>query len=133
MNYETIEKWYKIASEELGTFIDDTSVKAYKYLDDLGAFFCKELENEEGVVAYTITKDMLGEGMLAELFMYIKKEHRGSIGKFIKLIRIMEEEAKKNGCKSVAIGSNIGYKDEKVLSFLNRLGYRQDTVRKKIC
>lgn len=64
--------------------------------------------------------------------MYVRPEHRGSIKTFKQVIDIMEQAAKENNCKYVAIGSNIGYRDDKLLTLLPRYGYKPDTVKKEI-
>jgi hypothetical protein len=129
-NKERIEYWANEAQKELNCFKDDTVYKYMKALDDAGILFYKELDENKGIVAYTITQDFCGNKCVQELFMYIKPEHRGNPRNVIKMVHIMEEEATKNDCDCVLIGSNIGYRDDKLLALLEKKGYTKDTVRK---
>lgn len=125
-----ILKWATIAQEELNCFKDIN--ETVKMVKALGVYLrCKELSGERGVVAYVIAPDFRGNTICTEVFMYIKPEHR-NIKAFNEVIRIMEDAAKENGCKFVAIGANIGYRDDKLLKVLSRYGYKPDTVKREI-
>lgn len=133
MVIEKIRKWAEIAQADLGSFVDVEHPIAYaKTLHDNGLLMYEELPDDAGVVAYIVVKDFCGNKQLQEVFMYIKPEHRGNPRNLLKLVKIMEDAAKENSCKSIAIGSNIGYRDDKVLSLLSRFGYKTDTVKKEI-
>lgn len=129
----TILKWCKAAQEELNCFdsLDDT-VNYVNQLAKSGLLHIEELSNDRGVVAYMFCPDFKGNMMCSELFMYVRPEYRGSVKTFKQVIDIMEQAAKNNNCKYVTIGSNIGYRDDKVLSLLSRFGYKVDTVKKEI-
>lgn len=128
-----ILKWTELAQKELNCFNDlNGTVEYINKLDEAGLLHIEELADERGVVAYMFCPDMRGNTLCSELFMYIKPEYRGNIKLFKELIDIMERAAKENGCKFVTIGSNIGYRDEKLLQLLSRYGYKQDTVKKEI-
>ena len=128
-----ILKWAKLAQEELNCFDNlDNTVEYVKKLDEAGLLHAEELSDERGVVAYIFCPDMRGNTICSELFMYIKPEYRGDIKLFKRIVEIMEQAAKENNCKFVTIGSNIGYRDDKLLSLLSRFGYKPDTVKKEI-
>ena len=129
-NEKRIKYWANEAQKELNCFKDDSFLNYMNAFDKLGSLYYKELEDKKGIVAYTIAPDFCGNKCVQELFMYIKPEHRGNPRNLIRLIKIMEEEAEKNGCCCVLIGSNIGYRDDKVLALLLKKGYNVDTVRK---
>ena len=128
-----ILKWAKLAQEELNCFDNlDNTVEYVKKLDEADLLHIEELSDERGVVAYMFCPDMRGNMICSELFMYIKPEYRGDIKLFKRIVEIMEQAAKENNCKFVTIGSNIGYRDDKLLSLLSRFGYKPDTVKKEI-
>lgn len=131
-NQDKIRYWMNEAQKELNCFKDDSVLKYMTAFDYAGALYYKELENMAGVVAYTIMPDFCGNKSVQELFMYIKPEHRGSPRNLLKLVKIMEDAAIENGCDCVIVASNIGYRDDKVLSLLERRGYIRDSVRKYI-
>lgn len=128
-----ILKWAKLAQEELNCFDNlDNTVEYVKKLGEADLLHIEELSDERGVVAYMFCPDMRGNMICSELFMYIKPEYRGDIKLFKRVVEIMEQAAKENNCKFVTIGSNIGYRDDKLLSLLSRFGYKPDTVKKEI-
>lgn len=128
-----ILKWAKLAQEELNCFDNlDNTVEYVKKLGEADLLHIEELSDERGVVAYMFCPDMRGNMICSELFMYIKPEYRGDIKLFKRIVEIMEQAAKENNCKFVTIGSNIGYRDDKLLSLLSRFGYKPDTVKKEI-
>ena len=128
-----ILKWAKLAQEELNCFDNlDNTVEYVKKLGEADLLHIEELSDERGVVAYMFCPDMRGNMICSELFMYIKPEYRGDIKLFKRIVEIMEQAAKENSCKFVSIGSNIGYRDDKLLSLLSRFGYKPDTVKKEI-
>ncbi len=130
---DKIQYWLALANGELNSFTDAYKIGAlFNALDDAGYLEVFELEDEKGVIAYTISDDMLGGDSLCELFMYIRPEFRGDIRLFKKLITHLEEKAKELECSSVKIASNIKYKDEAVLRILQRWGYKVDTVSKEV-
>ena len=128
-----ILKWAKLAQEELNCFDNlDNTVEYVKKLGEADLLHIEELSDERGVVAYMFCPDMRGNMICSELFMYIKPKYRGDIKLFKRIVEIMEQAAKENNCKFVTIGSNIGYRDDKLLSLLSRFGYKPDTVKKEI-
>lgn len=90
------------------------------------------LEENKGLIVYSIFPDFKGDLSLHELFMFIKSEYRGSYKLFKELINHIETVAKERGCKSIRVGANIHYKDEKILRVMQRLGYKTDVVVKYI-
>lgn len=125
-----ILKWAEIAQKELNCFQDiNETVELVSRMG--GMLHSVELSGERGVVAYVITPDFRGDKICAELFMYIKPEHR-NLKAFNEIIHIMEAAGKENSCKFVCIGANIGYRDDKLLRILSRYGYKTDTVKKEI-
>lgn len=130
---ETIEYWMEEADKELNCFGDKTKVfELFKQVTDLGIARWMELPDRKGIVACTVSDDFRGRLCVSELFMFIKKEHRGNLRLFKKLIDFMEQIARDNNCVSVKIGSNIGYNDDSVIKCLQRFGYKTDTVIKEI-
>jgi hypothetical protein len=133
MVVEKIRKWAEVAQKELGSFVDVEHPIAYaKALHENGLLRYVELPEDSGVVAFIIVNDFCGNKQLQEVFMYIRPEFRGNPRNLIRVVKIMEDAAKENACKSIAIGSNIGYRDDKVLYLLSRLGYKTGTVIKEI-
>ncbi len=129
----TILKWAGLAQRELNCFNDlNHTVNYINELAKAGLLHYKELSGDKGVVAYIFCPDFRGNTICSEVFMYVRPEHRGSIKTFKQVIDIMEQAAKENNCKYVAIGSNIGYRDDKLLTLLPRYGYKPDTVKKEI-
>lgn len=129
----TILKWIQAAQDELDCF-DDVN-ETFEYVNSFaqsGMLHIKELDNDRGVVAYVFCPDFRGNMICSELFMYVRPEYRGSIKTFKKVIDTMEQAAKENNCKFISIGSNIGYRDDKVLKLLSHFGYKVDTVKKEI-
>jgi len=88
-------------------------------------------ESDKGVLAYAIMPDFKGGKSLIEIFLYLKREYRILTNVNTMMIRL-EEIAKDKGCNSICIGSNYGYKDLKFIRFLERRGYRTDTLKKEI-
>ena len=130
---EKFEYWMDIADKELGCFTDKEKVKTlFVSLMRVGLLRHYELPNQEGIVAYMIGDNFRGSDCVNELFMYIKREHRGNIRLFKKLVNHLEQIAKENNCVSVKIASNIGYNDDSVLRCLQRFGYKTDVVIKEI-
>lgn len=127
-----ILKWIEIAQKELNCFKDINETIYYvDLMNNAGAFKYQELSDERGIVAYTIAPDFKGNKICSELFMYIKPEYR-NLRAFNEVIHIMEQAGKENSCKFIAIGANIGYRDDKLLRILSRYGYKPDTVKKEI-
>ena len=88
--------------------------------------------DDTGIFAYLITEDFRGDKVLSELMVYIRKEYRGKISLVLQYIKKAESIARDNECSVIKIGGNIGYKDQKFLNLLKRLGYIDDTVAKYI-
>ena len=126
---DPIDYWVDLIQEDLNTIHDVSSVKGLVFnLRDNGMLKYFSLDNT-GVFAYIISDDFLGGKCMSEVVFYIKKEHRGG-RKAYEYIKKAESIALDNNCKSVKIGSNIGFKDESVIKLLKRLGYVDDTVSK---
>ena len=125
----TILKWINIAEDDLHCF-EDTK-HTFEMVKCLMSFLHIEEIEDKGVVAYTIFPDFRGRLALSEVFMYVRPEHRGGLI-FRDIIRRMEKAAEKNACKIINIGSNIGYKDDKILRLLSLMGYKTDTVSKEL-
>lgn len=131
-----IKQWADIIQDDLKIY-DTTSEK--EIVVDYFCWFQKEgmlkyhlLEEQKGVIVYTIAPDYRGKLTIQELLMYIKPEYRGSIRLLKELINHIEQAAKDNNCDAVRIGANIKFKDEKILKVLQKLGYKTDTVVKYI-
>lgn len=118
-----------MAQEELKCF--DNPQNTLAMVNGLIPFLHIEEIEDKAVVAYTIYSDFRGRKALSEVFMYIRPEHRGGL-LVRELIKRMEKAAEKNACKIINIGSNIGYKDDKLLRLLTLMGYKVDTVSKEL-
>lgn len=130
---EQIDFWINLADAELGCFADKEKVRAlFNQLNNVGLLRWYILPEDKGVVVYLIGDNFRGNDCVSELFMYVRKEFRGDIRLFKKLVQVMEDAAKENNCVSVKIGSNIGYNDDSVLRILQRWGYKTDVVIKEI-
>lgn len=130
---EQIDFWINLADEELNCFADKEKVRTiFNNLHTMNLLRFYVLPENKGVVAYMIGDNLRGNDCVSELFMYIRKEFRGDIRLFKKLVNVMEEAGKENNCVSVKIGSNIGYNDDSVLRILQRWGYKTDVVIKEI-
>ena len=128
-----ILKWLKEAQDELNCFDDlDDTVKRATELLNCGMLHIEELPDDKGVVSYLFCPDFRGNMICSEMFMYVRPEYRGSVKTFKQVIDIMEQAGKENNCKYVSIGSNIGYRDDKLLKLLSHFGYKVDTVKKDI-
>ena len=129
---DKIREWMDVVSADMKSLDNPEHTISYiKALDSAGILHYKEFD-DKGLVVYTINKDFTGAIVLMEVFMYIKPEFRGSPKNFINMVKTMEQAAKKNNCKKVLIGSNIGYRDDKVLDLLTRMGYKKDTLYKEV-
>lgn len=124
--------WAEQAQKELDCFhnVEETIAKA-DALNNLGLLRIVELE-DKGMACVMIENDFRGIKTCMELFFYIKKEHRGNPRNFFKLLRKMEEVGKAAGCKQFTFGSNIGYRDQKLLGILIKQGFVVDTVKKEL-
>ena len=130
---EKIDFWIDIADKELGCFGDKEKVRAlFNQINTAGLLHYYELPEQKGIVGFMIGDDFRGRDCVSELFMFIRKEHRGDIRLFKKLVNAMEQAGKEHNCVSVKIGSNIGYNDDSVLKCLQRWGYKTDVVIKEI-
>lgn len=125
----TILKWVNIAQEDLHCF--ENPQHTFEMVRGLAQFLHIEEIEDKGVVAYIIYPDFRGRKALSEVFMYVRPEYRGGV-LFRDIIRRMERAAEKNACKIINIGSNIGYKDDKLLRLLTLMGYKVDTVSKEL-
>lgn len=115
-------KWDKDALERVRSFV--LALEGYLHV--------VELPNNEGCISFIVAPDLKGGYGCDEILMYIKPEARGNPRNLLKLVDLMENEAKALDLHTVKIASNIGYKDDRVISILMRRGYSIDTVRKEI-
>lgn len=134
--FEEIDYWINTLQEDLKCYETEEKKETVKNLfyaiANQGLLNYFILKERKGIIAYCITPDYRGDLTLNELFLYIKSEHRGSFKLFKELINHIEKKAKENKCKTVRIGANLNYKDEKILRALNTLGYKADVVVKQI-
>lgn len=130
---ERLAYWVNEVDQDLNCFYDKSKVEnLFKTLIEVGFIRYFELPERKGIIVYCISDNFRGANCINELFMYIRKEHRGNIRLFKQLVNHMEEVAKENDCKSVKIASNIGYNDDSVLRCLQRWGYKVDVVSKEV-
>lgn len=81
-------------------------------------------------VLYVLMPDIWGNKVLGVMSFWVAPEKR-SFGAIREVIRLIEKTAKKNGCKSVEIGSHT-QKSVKMLKLLRLLGYEDFCVRKEL-
>lgn len=130
---EKLNFWIDLVDEDLHCFTDKEKVRVlFNAILASGILRYYELPEQQGIIVYIISDNFRGANCVSELFMYIKKEHRGNIRLFKKLVNHLEQVARENDCKSVKIASNIGYNDDSVLRCLQRFGYKTDVVTKEI-
>lgn len=129
-----IDYWIEQAQSDLHCFENDNGYEQSKQiflaLAQQEQLLCYIPEGRKGIMAYCIIPDFRGGLCVAELFMYIKPEYRGSVRLFKELVEHLEKVAKDNKCVAVRIASNIGYNDSKVLRCLQHFGYDLDSVVK---
>lgn len=126
-----IDYWHDKMKSELGAF--PGFVSFYKKLNDAGVFKIFEDDTGKAMFAFMITDNMRGGTALCEAFMYVLPENRGSIKLFKSMIENVENYAKEIRCKTIEIGANAGYKDEKTLDILRRIfGYKSYSVWKEL-
>ena len=132
--YEEIDYWMNLIDAELHCFETEERKeivrKIYRFFADTNNLFYYYLPDKKGMISYSFTFDSKGVMALHELFMYIKPEHRGSFKLFRELIKHVEQAAKEKNCRSIRIGANLNFKDEKILIALKYFGYAPDTVVK---
>lgn len=80
---------------------------------------------------YVIFTEINGKKTLAELFIYTPKESRNSLD-FVRMIKFLENEAKKNNCSVIKFGGNYRQTDNRLCEYLIKKGYGIDTVYKEI-
>lgn len=128
---ETIIYWANVIKDDL---------KIFRNIDFTIDYFCElqeslviaELEGRKGVMICLIQHDWQGIRNCAELLFYIKPEYRGNISNFKKLLQALDSAAKANCCEYTTIGADIGYRDDKLLNLLIKVGYKKDTLRKAV-
>lgn len=130
---EKLNFWIDTVDADLKCFADKERVrKLFTNILRTGVLRYFELPEQKGITVYTIGDNFKGADCVSELFMYVRKERRGDLRLFKKLVNHLEEIARDNNCDSVKIASNIGYNDDSVLRCLQRWGYKTDVVTKEI-
>jgi hypothetical protein len=84
-----------------------------------------------GIFAYLINDTFSGDRALCELVFYIEPHRRGDLKLVRHYIKRAETLAKRESCNKIAIGANIGYKDDSFSKLLLRWGYKTDTAIKE--
>lgn len=129
MNSEKILYWANEIQNDLGTIKD--FVYTVDYFNSLGNdLIIYEMPEKTGVIMCFISEDWNGNKYCAEMLMYIKPEYRGKAMSFRAIIKKIQEIAKENECQYVNIGADIGYRDEKTLKIIKKLGYKNETFRR---
>ncbi len=103
----------------------------FQKLKDMDALQSFELPKKRGIVVWTISPDLMGSFCVHELFLYVKPKYRNDPRNFITLIKVLEQQAKFMQL-SLRIASSFDYRDNKMLQWLLKRGYRIDTVRKEL-
>jgi GNAT superfamily N-acetyltransferase len=126
---EVIKYWVLECAKEFD--INKQTVMAqFMALYAQGLLKIQELPERKGLVAWVVSPDMMGGIAVCEMFLYIKPEHRGNPRNLLRLIKVLEDEAKLLGC-SVQIASSFDFRDNKLLKLLQRKGYKVGSVRKE--
>lgn len=81
-------------------------------------------------VLFVLIPDIWGDKVLGVMSFWVAPEKR-TFGAIREIIRLIENAAKENGCKSVEIGSHTT-KSVKMLKILRLLGYEDFCVRKEL-
>ncbi|MCP3684185.1 MAG: hypothetical protein GY861_16000 [bacterium] len=126
---DAIKVWVDQIHNDIGLTDPEVVENLCISMKDQIEFFCIDCT---GIFAYLILPDFKGGTMLTELIFYIIPESRGDIKLVKKYIQRAEKIAVDNGCKSIKIGGNIGYKDQSFTKLLTRWGYLVDTVSKEV-
>jgi GNAT superfamily N-acetyltransferase len=123
---ENLLKWIDHSMNEFPYFNRDMIVRAMSSpFSDYAEF------EDKGVFAYMIHEGFTRKKEMHEIFVYLKPEHR-NLKNLNLLIAFIEQLAKEKGCDILKIGSNSGYRDASFLAFLERKGYKKDTMLKEI-
>jgi len=124
---EMAEKFFRQTKMYSVTGFDEESIKkTFSFLDgEKGVCYVLEIDGHVvgmvGALAYEFYMNLsirIGQ----ELFWWVDDDHRGSSGS-IKMMKAIEEWAKKAGCVSFAMIALDGIDHEKVCSIYSRLGY----------
>lgn len=84
---------------------------------------------DKGVICYIETIGFFGKKEFLELFFYLKPQYR-NLKTLNNLLNFFEDLAK--DCDIIKIGANILFKDDKFIKFLERKGYKHDTLYKQL-
>lgn len=105
------------------------------YNADIGCIFVYEEEGvNKGLIGGVFNKCMFtGEMEAIEAFWFVQKDKRGS-GGGIQLIKALEDEAKKRGCKRIKMAYLMSVNPEAMSSVYERMGYEpiQNCVVKEL-
>jgi hypothetical protein len=127
-NISIIEYWVRECGKEFD-IVEDVVLEQFSILDSVGALSIYEIKGRKGVVAWMESPDFKGGKSICEMFMYVKPEYRDNPSNFIRLLKVLEDNAKRLKC-GLVVASAFDYKDNKLLQLLNKRGYVVDTVRK---
>lgn len=129
-----INTWYNEIKQEFPA--TENYFNLFKQLNEINKFhihFIKDKGEDKGVFCYTFEELHKDNKHLSELFFYIKKEFRGETKLLLNTIKTIETIAKDNNCKAIIFGSNIGYKDPKLLNILKqKFNYQDYSIIKEL-
>lgn len=120
---EKVDYWLGLLDIDNKESIRDLFIRAENVI--------KIVDNDKGVIAYTIAPDFKGGLALIEIFFFLKPEYR-TLSNANELLALIEHIAYTNKCNSIKMGSNFGYKDDSFIKYLRRKGYKDDTLSKEI-
>ena len=125
---QIINYWLKVISDDYMHFTPDAWDNAYKY-----ANFCQIKEySDQGVMMYSLIRDIDNQIKMEALLFYIKPEYRGS-NLFLTMIKNLETIAIESEAKEIVIGHSVsGYKSDKFNKIFSHFGYQKAGFVKRI-
>lgn len=118
-----LRKWLEIVCVDLNCEIDiESAMRTQGYVFEIP---------DKGFCGCSVYIDLLGNKICVEQIVYLKEEHR-NIKNFKRLLDFIEGVAKKENCKSILVGSSIGYETEKVKRLYKVFGYSNHNLKKEI-
>ena len=129
VDIDAIDYWICQIDKDIGLKNFEQSKRLFYNIKDYAHFFTVELT---GIFAFMINDTLSGDKVLSELIFYIYPSYRGNLKLVRKYINKAERIARENSCTKIAIGANIGFKDDSFYKLLNRWGYRNDTAVKEL-
>jgi hypothetical protein len=129
MDLDVIDFWIETIHKDIGLKDYDMTKRVFYYLHDRLYYFTVGLT---GIFVYTINETGAGDLAMCEQVFYIQPSYRGNLALVKNYLRKAERIASRNSCNKLAIGGNIGYKDDSYIKLLKRFGFKDNTLVKEI-